>query len=364
MILLTSLISFSANAAEYTFTSRLDQFTVDVTGSAATVNGESVSAEPFIFVKPLFDTQFEDECEGKMGRADLSITRKRGESEEKRLIYYDKKIVSDGKNCGELTGLGIYRFPLHKNWFEGKKSVTIGLGDSFSIWKDKKLIVEFEKQNGVWKNKDKKFFTNWEFFENFVQATKDFPIDFRLHPSAAKEFTNFELRQGSRTFSFVKVGESTWAVQFPGSPWLAASGQFGLFEEMSQKIWISPYEKTLQIISDTKATPDARIKAVRELSGRWGPDLNYVLREVILSGDDNVEVKKDIASLMRSRPTADNFKTLVDSLKTSSDQEFLGHITKVLRVRNPKGPVIVATDSDEDVQKKIKEWTAWRKTLN
>lgn len=351
-------------ATEFTFISKLDKFTVDVTDNGAVFDGEPVGIAPFIYIKPLFDAQFEETCPNKIGRPDLTIKQKRGEKEETRIVFLESKIVSDGKNCGTITGHGVYQLPLHRNWFQGKKSITIGLGNSFSIWKDKKLVVEFEKSDFGWKNKNKDFFTNWEFFNNFIDATKDFPIDFRIHPSAAKEYTSFELRQGDRKFTFVKVGEVTWAVQFPGSPWLAASGKFGLFEDMSQKVWISPLEKTLRIIRDITASADSRIKAVRELSSRWGPDLNYVLREVLLTGGDNTDVKREIVGLLRTRPTDENFKVLVDTLKTTSDQAFLYHVTKALRARNPKGPIILETDLDDAVQKKVTEWIAWRKTLH
>ncbi len=359
----SALCSPSAPAAEFTFTSKLDKFTVNVEDGGASFNGERVSVEPFMFIKPLFDAHFEEACPKNMGRAELTIARKRDDKEEKRIIYIEKKMISDGVNCGFVSGHGMYQLPLHRNWFQGKKTVTIGLGDSFSIWKDNRLVVEFEKRELGWRNKDKQFFTNWEFFNNFIHAIKDFPIDYRVHPSAAKEYTSFELRQGKRKFTFVKVGDRTWAVQFPGSPWLAASGRFGVFEDMSQRIWISPLEKTLRIISDTSAAADIRIKAVRELSKFWGPDLNYVIREVVLTGGDNVEVKKDIVSLMRSRPTNENFKVLVDVLKTTNDQTFLYVVTKALRVKNPKGPIILETDADDVVQKKVSEWTDWRRTL-
>ncbi|MCB0350994.1 MAG: hypothetical protein KDD38_07410 [Bdellovibrionales bacterium] len=350
-------------ATEFNFSSKLDRFAVNVTDSGAIFNGEKVSLEPFMFIKPLFDAQFEAACPDKIGRPDLTITRIQGNKEEKRIVYIDKKVISDGKNCGSVTGHGIYQLPLHRNWFEGKKTVTIGLGDSFSVWKDGRLVVEFDKTDFGWRNKDRDFFTNWEFFNKFLHATKDFPIDFRVHPSAAKEYTSFELRQGGRKFTFVKVGETTWAVQFPGSPWLAASGNFGIFEDMSQRIWISPLEKTLRIIRDPLANLDTRTKALRELSKHWGPDLNYVLREVVLTGGDNVEIKKDIVNLLRSRPTDENFKVLVDVLKTSTDQAFLYTVTKALRVRNPKGPIILETDHDDVVKSKINEWTLWRRQL-
>jgi hypothetical protein len=358
-LLLTFQLAQLAHATEFTFKSKLDVFKVDVSDGEATFNGQAVSTEPFAFIKPIFSTDFDSPCDGKMGRPDLTITRKKGDVEEKRLVYIEKKIVSNGTDCVEVTGHGIYQLPLHRNWFEGKKSVSIGLGNAFSIYKDKKVVVDFEKTEKGWRNKDPKFFTNWLFFEKFVRSLKDFSIHFRVHPAAAKVMTSFELHQGERIFTFVKVGESTWAVQFPGSPWLAASGDFGLFEDMSPRIWLSPYEKTLAVIKDTTAKPEMRIKAIRSFVDSWGPDVKYVLHEVMLTGGDDSEVRKEIASLMRARPTTENFKVLAAALKESTDQNLQGYITKVLRVRNPKGPTINDDDAADVVAKKVKEWQAW-----
>lgn len=363
LVLLLMLSARFASATEFTFSSKLDRFTVEVSDGSASFEGQIVPTEPFAYIKPLFDAQFVEDCDKGLGRPDLTISRKRGENEEKRLVFIDKKIVSDGKFCGEVSGHGLYQLPLHRNWFTGKKNVTIGLGSSFSIWKNNLLVVEFEKHDGLWHNKDPKFFTNWDFFEKFARSVKDFSVDFRVHPSAAKTMTTFELRQGARKFVFVKVGEQTWAVQFPGSPWFAASGKFGLFEEMDQKIWISPFSKILEIVKDPTAASENRIKAIRSLADRWGSDAKMVFFDVLLTDGENFEVKKEIANLMRSRPTDENFKTLVDALRTSTDRQFQYTLSKILRVRNPKGPIIEEEDDKSLAAKKISDWVNWRKSL-
>ena len=237
------------------------------------------------------------------------------------------------------------------------------MGDSFSIWQDDLLVTEFIKTPRGWRNKDAKFFTNWEFFEKFINSVKEFPIDFRMHPNAAKDSASFELRQGSRKFTFFKTGDKTWAVQFPGMPWLSASGRFGFYDEMRAEIWLSPYAKSLKILGDPTAKPDNRIKALRELASSWSPDVKYVIYDVLLSNGDNVEVRKEISNVMRYKPTDENFKNLIDALKTTSDVNFLEYLTKILKLRNPKGPQISDEDDKATIDKKISEWTTWRKTL-
>jgi len=352
-----------AMAVEFTFRSKLDLFTVEVTDQGASFEGQRVSLEPFAFIKPLFDAEPIETCASKMPRADLTITRKRGDTEVRRMVYIEKKIISDGTNCAAVTGHGLYQLPLHRNWFQEKKKFTIGLGDEFSIWKNGRQVVAFKKQDGRWQNKDTQIFTNWSFFEKFVDTVKDFPIDFRAHTAAAKDFSKFELRQGSRTFLFVKVGESTWAVQFPGSPWLAASGRFGLFQDMDQRIWISPFEAQLKVAKDKTLPEDKRITAVRLLNSSWGPDAKYLFHDVLLTGGDNANVKREIVSFLRSRPTDENYRVIVDSLKVTEDGVYREAATKVLRLRHPKGATVFANDEDDVAEKKLADWYRWGKAL-
>jgi hypothetical protein len=278
-------------------------------------------------------------------------------------LYIEKKIVSDGQNCATVDGHGLYQLPLHHNWFAEKKAVTIGLGDEFAIFKDNREVVRFKKVDGRWKSTDTKLFINWSFFEKFTDSVREFPIDFRAHLAAAKDYANFELRQGSRNFLFVKVAEKTWAVKFPGSPWLSASGQFGFFDDMNQNIWLSPYTQQLQIVQDKLLPSDKRIAAIRALNSFWGPDVKYTFHDVLMTGGDNVEVKREIAALLKTRPTDESFKILIDSLRVTEDRSYQETVTKVLRVRNPKGATIFSDDEDDVAAKKMADWVKWRATL-
>ena len=352
------------HATEYLFRSQLDQFTVDVSDGKATYNGQPVTAEPFVFIHALFEAQIEDLCDSGMKKPDLTIVRKIKDREVRRLVYFENRIVSDGKNCGQVIGRGLYQLPLHHNWFDGKKKVTIALGKEFSIWKDDRLVVEFKKDAKGWHNTDPSFFTNWDFFEKFVNTMREIPIDFRVHPTAGKSVTRFELRQQKRSFLFAKIGEKTWAVQFQDSPWLAASGTFGLFEDMDQKIWINPYVHQLKIAANPTANPSSRIKAIRAVAERWGPNIKPTLYDILLQSGNPTEVLKEAANVLRSHPTDENYSLLIDSMNGSKDLSFKHHVSKILLIRNPKGPVITPDDEPQDVVLKTDEWTKWQKTLS
>jgi hypothetical protein len=108
---------------------------------------------------------------------------------------------------------------------------------------------------------------------------------------------------------------------------------------------------------------DKRIAAIRALNSFWGPDVKYTFHDVLMTGGDNIEVKREIAALLKTRPTDENFKILVDSLRVTEDRSYQETATKVLRVRNPKGATIFSDDEDDVAAKKMTDWIKWRSTL-
>lgn len=364
-VVFTVLIVEPSYAVKYDFRSKLDRFTVDVEDGKAHLGQEEVSAEPFTYIKPLFDSSFEEACDKSIGKPDLTIVRTSDEGEKKRLVYIDKMMVSDGTNCGRISGAGIFKLPLHKNWLSGKKNVQIALGNSFGVYKDGLVVVAFEKnKRNDWKVASGPSYINWTYFEKFTSALSQFDVQFRVHPGAAKAATRFELRQGNRVFNFVKVGESTWAVQFPNSPWYSASPQFGVFEEMSISNWLSPFEKQLKIIKDTSAEVGKRIAAIRSVATNTSPDVVYILHDVLQTAGENEEIRKEITLLMRKMPSDRNVLAIIDALRTAKENTLLNVMTKTLRVRNPKGPVVDLDDDDKTVKTKLDSWFLWAKSIS
>jgi hypothetical protein len=237
---------------------------------------------------------------------------------------------------------------------------TLPLKNDFSIWMDNHIVAEFEKTSQGWKNKDQKAYTNWKFFEDFLDSLQDFHVDFHLTADEVKpNSSSFELRQGSRTFLFSKVGERTWAVKWPNATEFLASRNFSIYGDMEASIWASPFEKNLRILKDPTASPASRIIALRTVMTSESADVKAVMQSVLVKEGENEELRQEIVTAMRRTPTDQNMKILMGVLQTSKDELLLNQISKVLRVRNPKGPVIQLDDEDHEVQRKIATWQAW-----
>lgn len=241
---------------------------------------------------------------------------------------------------------------------------TVDLGKRFAIYIDSHIVAEFQNSDQGWKNRDAKAFTNWKFFENFTDSLDSYRVDFKLAEDEIKpEAPSFELRTGGRVYKFKKVGDHTWAVRRPGQKEYEASRSFSFFGDMDASTWSSPFEKSLRIVKDPTAAITVRVTALRSIIDSPSNDVKAVLKSVLLTEGENEEIRQEIVNALRRQPTNQNIKTLMTVLQTSKSELLRNQISKALRVRNPKGPVIEVDDEDQDVKKKLAIWRTWSHEL-
>lgn len=353
-----------AYSAEFKFKTKGDQFTVMVTEQGAQFEGQPVDIEPFTFIHPLFKAEMSEDCPKLPARPDLTISRNIENKVETRKVYITQEIVTDGSRCRLVGGHGLYKLPLHRDWFSGKKTGSILLKDSFSVIKNGRTIVSFKQQGDKWISQDPSFFTNWQFVEQFVTALKNFEVDFRVHTAAQREKTKFELVHDKKTYAFYLVGEKTWAVQMPGAKWLDASRTLGFFADMEPTVWLSPDAKLLKMVTDKSAKVGLRLKAARTLSRQLGPDSKPVFLTVIKTDGDDVALRKELIEALRKQPTDENFSLLLEALQSTQEVAVQTALSKALRVRHPQGPIIEDDDSQTAAMKKVEVWVAWGKSQN
>ncbi len=161
---------------------------------------------------------------------------------------------------------------------------SIELGKRISILHDSHPIAEFQNTSQGWKNRDAKSFTNWKFFDNFIESLQTYRVDFKITDDELKpELKHFEMRTSGRIFKFVKFGDHTWAVKRPGQKDFEASRSFSFFGDMEASTWSSPLEKSLRIVKDPTAAITIRITAFRSIMDSPSADVKLVLKEVLLT---------------------------------------------------------------------------------
>lgn len=365
-ILLAYSFGQSAHANEtWDFKSNYDQFTLSKQGSKYFLDGKEVKGRWAEELRPVLKLTLPFTCPDLPRRPDLSLTWKNQSQEIKRFFYIEKKMASDGKDCVDLTGLGIYYFPYHRFWFVGSEDLTIDLSEGFTFGDDSSTWVEFTKRDGRLQPKDLDYFADWTHLSEFRKLLRGFKLDGRAHPLILKDIdrvTNkkgFQLKAKGKTYKFHPIKKQMWLLELPNIPWLVLSPNLGVLETVTPEYWKSPFNGRLHGLRDKEKSQADRVNIVKSLKGESSPDVRRVFHDILLERGENVEVKSSIVDALRYSPSDENMAALADALEKTDQRELVDQIIKVLRLRNPKGPMIDQNDDWDDIQKVIAQWKAW-----
>ena len=368
--LLVAAPSYGAVIMEYSFRGH-DQFTLKRSGAGFKYKDRRVDLGAFEGFTNLFNQEMDVLCEDLPKRADLIVNAKTSAGKViKRKFYIKAGQVSDGKACLEVTGEGLYFLPLHSSWYRKPKNITIGVGNKIIIKRNGQEFVAFEKVDGEWRTKTSQFFTNWNFFNNFIGALKDFEIDARLHSGIANTTSattyagdNFELVTPYKTYKFIRINEGLWAAQFPKVAWLIASNRWGVFEDMSASVWQDPNRDKLSKLMNKTLDTNQRIAAFTEIKSRWSKTIKHALQNIVLDETENDKIKDIVVRELRTHPSDENMKVLARALTKTQDPAVQEQITRALLIKNPKGKKITADLTDEERAKYVRQWQEWAKKL-
>ncbi len=281
-----------------------------------------------------------------------------------RVLRHDIKcyfICAKVKKCLYLTEGDLYELPLHRKWFIGATNDTIKIGKQFQIHKDGSLIYDFQFENNSWKQVVNNKFMNWAFINSFIDSFVKYPVTGRTHLAMKDGKQSFELRTGRRVYKFYLVGDNLWAVKLPKTQWLTQSNSWAILEDFNPSTtWESRHQNVLLIITNKKIDASKRKSAINNLGPTWSKAIKNAFHRVILDSNDNNQIKSLIVSKIKRKPTLENMKVLVRGLTKTENIELLRSITKVLKILNPKGPII-EPDEPEKVNEQIRSWQKWAK---
>lgn len=317
-------------------------------------------------VKELFtgNIQFEQTCGlGKNSSPDVTITAITKDKKNKLFFYIEQKLIRNSENrCVYLSDSDLSTLPLHRTWFNDEAKSTIAVDNKLQLFAENQLVFDFEKTEDGWNQNNSKEFPNWEYFDNVLLALKDFSIDGRAHDSLSKGKPGFELRTGRQTFSFYLVGKNLWAAKLPKIKWLVISNSWALFENYDLSLWRSKYSSQLSKIVDESADTPARIAAVKNLGVAWSPNIKKAFHSILLNSNDSEELKFYLLKKIKRKPTNENMIILTKSLDQTENTDLQMEISKILRLMNPKGPIINPNDP-EKINEHIQYWQKWGKSL-
>jgi hypothetical protein len=372
LVLFISMMACQAQAlTELEFSSGYDRFTLQKDGARYLLGGRAVDLGTFKEFLPLFDRALEGSCErvAKL-KPDLILRRVEKDSQGKmtappvvRNFYVTAKIVGDGKECAAVAGVGISYIPLHASWFSENAKGSADLDKNFSLEKDGKVLGRFKYEDDEWTDAVEGQYLNWDFMERFIKSLEKFPIDFRLHPSIAEGKLHFSLKVGDQTYQFYKVDKNLWAMKSPRLAWLLSSKSWAFWENFDPSLFEEPFTDRIQKIFDPNLPLAERESSLKSLDRLWSVNIRRALHKLLTDPRQEKSLRDLALQILKKRPSLENIKVFIQALKQTDDVDFQSDLTKTLRVRNPKGPIIQPEDTDEQRAKAVEEWTRWWKKL-
>lgn len=378
-ITLSLLLISSPNAWSFdqlVIGSSADYYTIEKKGDGFYyVGSQKVSLDPLKDFLPLFQSEFGVACPDGLGKPDITMVKKKitespiddtkKSTSEKLSFFMAQKIAKKNKSCAPIGGQGIFYLPLHRSWFTGKETLSLPEVQTLKIERDENELFHGRQiSQGVWKNLSKKSGYNLDFLNNFVTSLSDFTVSARVHPAIAKGRPQFKMILNNKTYHGYYIGKAFWAVKFPRTSWLVASANWSHWDEMSPQNWQDRFFSTTQLWSDKTLPLKQRIEKLNSIGVKWSGSIKKSLQTLITDPNEPTEIKLTALKMMRRKPTLDNFGAMVKALRRTQDKEFLLKLTKTLRIRNPKGPIITLESSDQEDSLTIATWETWWKSLD
>ena len=352
---------------KWTFNGEYDNFKIEKKNGKYVVGKREVNPDVFQEFEQIFnvDTNYDVGCPHDLGnKPTIRITAHSEKKSFVREFFVEKGYVRDKKNnkCLFIMKEGLTRLPLHRDWFVGQTNATISIKNKLQFYSDGKILFDFEKSGNQWQQKLEGKFINWEFFEQVLDSFVDYPLDKRYHTGIAKEKKSFEIRTGREVYTFYLVGRNFWAVKLPKVKWLIGSSAWALFENFNPELLLSRYHSQLIIVTDKNLENSERYRALTRLGVSWTPSIKQAFHKIMLDPDDDVGMKTRILAYMKRKPTNENMKVLVKSLEQTEDLQLQADVTKVLRIMNPRGPMIKLEEPEKN-HEYIRQWKKWADSL-
>ena len=192
--------------------SKVDQYELVLNGCSATVNGSPADLTTFREQLPVLTNALAAQCPAPNGPPDVTVK----ENGHTRSIYIKQGLVSDGKNCLNVSGDGLLYFPIHRDFLIGSKHDSITVTSPLKIFRQGVKLFELKKTTDTWNAEGTDMLLNWDFLERFQNSLKSFDVRFRAQPDLAAGKPKMIVQTGDRSYEFYKITSVVWAVKKPG----------------------------------------------------------------------------------------------------------------------------------------------------
>ncbi len=367
----------TATSAEvWNFKSKFDDFKIKKNAEQFVLGNQEVNPAVLADINALIEPTYGDLCPGELPpEPDATLKISSEGANEDYSFYFEKNVVKktalstdpaqkDKKiaKCLTVTGDGLINFPVHRSWFLSLPNTKIAHEKELRFVRNKADMFAFVKKDGSWAQTQHLRFINWEYFNQILDVLDGFPIQKQYNLSVVKDRTSFSIVADGETYNFYLIQEKIWAVQLPKTNWLSMSKSFALFGELEDSRWLDHNSSELATLVSTDYPLAERKAALTSLKDSWNESIKYAFHYVLLNKSDLDDFKYAVVLKMKQKPTNENMKIFAEVLPLTKNNDLLLLISKTLRIKNPKGPLIQEND-DPELEQKIKTWQDWAKKL-
>ena len=368
----TIVVKADAQSETWNIKTALDNFVVKKgAGGQYFINGRKVHLDVFSELTDFVNNKLafadedigdkEDTCSKPDKTPDLQVLMRKGNRDKKILVYIDERLLIVNHRCSSIEGEGIFALPMHRAWYIGPKTAQINIETQRRlVFNGSKSIVYKEKTEArgrAMKLLVSGIMPDWSKIDLFEKKIRSIEISGRRHLSYAKDSSNFTFITNNREYTFYEIRspQLIWALKLPDKPFLILSNSFS-WHEFNLEYVADLKGNIIDILRDSKASEDKRIRALKTLRNYWNPSFQEVLFGIFRNEDESTPLRKEIAEFLIQKPTSLNKRTLLDTLLKTEDPSLREYISMRLRIFYPKGKAISANDDDYIVTEKMNIW--------
>lgn len=361
--MLALLFGFHTIAAHadtrFTFQTPYDKFELTVSANGkGTIDGKPADLTSFTEILPMLTKPLENEC-ATPPPAKPTITVRT--ATDTRSIYPKQGLVTDGKNCLNVSGDGLHYFPVHRDFFVGAKRDSIHLKSPTKIFRGGDKIISLRKQGKEWVNENPQQLLNWDFIEKLENALKDFDIRLRVQQTIAEGKPKMIIQSGDRSYEFYKITGVMWAVKKPGAKWLEASDDWSQWYDFDAAVYEDRNRDAIKTAGDTTRAKDERRAALDKLNVTWSRNLRDLYHQILTQNGEDTSFQSIALKRLKGKPSIETAGVVIKFLEKSQDEELKREAGILLKLQNPKGPKYNPQSSDAEKAKTLEYWRTWWK---
>jgi hypothetical protein len=353
-LLVWGLVAEAQTVRRLTFQSNKDKFTLVLSGSKATVDGKAASLSSLKELLPLLAQPLEHECDGPIGKPDLTVE----ENGQKRLILVKQGTISDGKNCVTISGDGLFYFPTHREFLIGPKKGNLELKNSVKLFRSGEKVLSLKRQGKIWLSDLDGNYPNWDFIERWLASLESYEVRLRVQDGIAAGKPKVIVQIGDKSYEFFKVTNQMWAVKKPGTNWLEASDDWGVWYDLDDKVLEDRYADSIRQLL-REENEEQRYSALQKMDNSWSPNLRVLFHKILSQPQESERNQSLVLKYLRRKPALETAGVLVETLEKSGRDELRKEISLALRTQYPKGPKFDPSASEEEQQNVIRAWRTW-----